>query len=104
MVALTPGEQAAARARAGEMLDAAGAIVMPGLVNAHYHSYSTLLKGTQNGLPLESWALYTVAYGQALGDEAIRLAVLLGAAEMLRNGVPACVDHSPPARWVEAPP
>ena len=57
VVALTPDEQAAARARAGDVVDAAGAIVMPGLVNAHYHSYSTLLKGTQNGLPLESWAL-----------------------------------------------
>ena len=102
MVALTPDEQAAARARSGEVVDAAGAIVMPGLVNAHYHSYSTLLKGTQNGLPLEPWALYTVAYGKVLGDEAIRLAVLLGAAEMLRNGVTACVDHFPHTRWVES--
>jgi len=75
---------------------------MPGLVNAHYHSYSTLLKGTQNGLPLEPWALYTVAYGKALGEEAIRLAVLLGAAEMLRNGVTACVDHFPHTPWVES--
>lgn len=102
MVALTPDEQAAARAQAGEVVDAAGAIVMPGLVNAHYHSYSTLLKGTQNGLPLEPWALYTVAYGRALDDEAIRLAVLLGAAEMLRNGVTGCVDHFPHTRWVES--
>lgn len=100
-VALTPREQAAARARANEVFDAAGMILMPGLVNGHYHSYSTLLKGTQNGLPLESWALYTVAYGRALGGEAIRLAVLLGAAEMIRNGVTACLDHFPHTRWAE---
>jgi 5-methylthioadenosine/S-adenosylhomocysteine deaminase len=75
--------------------------VMPGLVNAHYHSYGTLLKGTENSLPLEPWALYTVAYGRALGAEAIRLAVLLGAAEMIRNGVTACLDHFPHTRWAE---
>ena len=100
-VASTDREQREARARAGEVFDAAGMILMPGLVNAHYHSYGTLLKGTQNSLPLESWALYTVAYGRALGAEAIRLAVLLGAAEMIRNGVTACLDHFPHTRWAE---
>jgi 5-methylthioadenosine/S-adenosylhomocysteine deaminase len=101
-VALTDREQREARARAGEAIDATGMILMPGLVNAHYHSYSTLLKGTENSLPLEPWALYTVAYGRALGAEAIRLAVLLGAAEMIRNGVTACLDHFPHTRWADA--
>jgi 5-methylthioadenosine/S-adenosylhomocysteine deaminase len=77
-------------------------ILVPGLVNAHYHSYSTVLKGTENSLPLEAWALYTVAYGRALGEEAIRLAVLLGAAEMLRGGITACLDHFPHVRWADA--
>src|SRR5437899_8720802 len=101
-VALTPREEAETRARAREVVDAAGMVLMPGLVNGHYHSYSTLLKGTQNSLPLEPWALYTVAYGRALGAEAIRLAVLLGAAEMIRNGITACLDHFPHTRWAEA--
>jgi 5-methylthioadenosine/S-adenosylhomocysteine deaminase len=100
-VAVTDREQRDARARAREVFDAAGMIVMPGLINAHYHSYGTLLKGTENSLPLEPWALYTVAYGRALGAEAIRLAVLLGAAEMIRNGVTACLDHFPHTRWAE---
>jgi hypothetical protein len=47
----------------------------------------------RNALPLETWALYTVAYGRALGDEAFRLTVLLTAAEMLRSGVTSAVDH-----------
>jgi len=88
-------EQHDTRARARDVIDAAGMLVMPGLVNAHYHSYGTVLKGTENSLPLEPWALYTVAYGRALGAEAIRLAVLLGAAEMIRNGITACLDHFP---------
>jgi 5-methylthioadenosine/S-adenosylhomocysteine deaminase len=43
-----------------------------------------------------------VAYGRALGAEAIRLAVLLGAAEMIRNGITACLDHFPHTRFAEA--
>src|SRR5262249_52006719 len=88
-------EQSDARARVRDVIDAAGLLLMPGLVNAHYHSYGTVLKGTETSLPLEPWALYTVAYGRALGAEAIRLAVLLGAAEMIRNGITACLDHFP---------
>ena len=100
-VALTDREQREARARAHEVFDATGMILMPGLINAHYHSYGAVLKGTENSLPLEPWALYTVAYGRALGAEAIRLAVLLGAAEMIRNGVTACLDHFPHTRWAD---
>jgi 5-methylthioadenosine/S-adenosylhomocysteine deaminase len=83
------------------VFDAAGMILMPGLVNAHYHSYGTVLKGTQNRLPLEPWALYTVAYGSALGADAVRVAVLLGAAEMIRNGITACLDHFPHTRLAD---
>ena len=101
-VALTDRAQREARARAREVFDAAGMVLIPGLVNAHYHSYGTLLKGTQNRLPLEPWALYTVAYGRALGAEAIRAAILLGAAEMIRNGITACLDHFPHTRFAEA--
>jgi 5-methylthioadenosine/S-adenosylhomocysteine deaminase len=101
-VAVGPEEERALGRRAAERLDAGGAIAMPGLVDAHYHSYSTVLKGTENSLPLEAWALYTVAYGRALGEEAIRLAVLLGAAEMLRHGITACLDHFPHVRWIDA--
>jgi len=101
-VAVTEREQREARARAREVVDAAGMVLMPGLVNAHYHSYGTVLKGTENSLPLEPWALYTVAYGRALGAEAIRVAVLLGAAEMIRNGITACLDHFPHTGFVEA--
>jgi 5-methylthioadenosine/S-adenosylhomocysteine deaminase len=86
-------ERLAARARAVEIVAGDGMILMPGLVNAHTHSYGNVLRGTENSLPLEPWALYTVAYGRSLDDEAIRLSVLIGAAEMIRNGITACVDH-----------
>ncbi|QAS52205.1 amidohydrolase family protein [Halobacillus litoralis] len=78
-----------------EAIDATGQLIIPGMTNAHYHSYSNLLKGTEHDLPLEVWSLYTVAYGHSLSDEDIYLAVLLGAIEMIRSGVTGCIDHFP---------
>lgn len=87
---------------ADETIDGTGLAVMPGLVNAHYHSYSNVLRGTRNDRRLESWALYTVAHGYVLDGEAIRLAALLGAAEAMRHGVTALIDHAPHIAHAEA--
>lgn len=88
--------------QAGEVIDGAGLAVMPGLTNAHHHSYSNVLRGTRNDRRLESWALYTVAHGYVLDSEAIRLAALLGAAEAMRHGVTALIDHAPHIAHAEA--
>jgi len=91
-ILVSPVEIAAAGETA-QAVDLGGQVLMPGLVSAHSHSYSTAARGTENALPLEPWALYTVALGRALGDEAFRLAIQLTAAEMLRAGVTGCIDH-----------
>lgn len=75
--------------------DADGRALLPGLVNAHSHAYGNVLRGTRNDRRLESWALHTVAYGYTLSAEAMRLAILLGAAEAMRHGVTALIDHAP---------
>lgn len=86
---------AALVARACEIHDAQGAVALPAFVNAHHHSYGNLLRGTESDLPLELWALFTVAWGRALDARTLRLAILAGAAEMLRAGYAAVVDHAP---------
>lgn len=102
IAAIAYGDAAAALvARGGEVCDAQGAVAMPALVNAHHHSYGNLLRGTENGLPLELWALFTVAWGRALDAGLLRLAILVGAAEMLRAGVASVIDHSPMIRLYE---
>ncbi|WP_101842856.1 amidohydrolase family protein [Halobacillus sp. Marseille-P3879] len=80
---------------AEEVIDAQWNLLIPGMTNAHYHSYSNLLKGTKSNLPLELWSLYTIAYGLSLDDEDIYLSVLIGAADMIRSGITGCVDHFP---------
>ncbi|WP_282139166.1 amidohydrolase family protein [Rossellomorea aquimaris] len=88
--------------RANETIDGSEMIVMPGMTNAHYHSYSTLLKGTTSHFPLEIWSLYTTAYGYSLDDEDIYNAVLLGVIDMIKSGVTSCIDHFPHIRRSEA--
>jgi 5-methylthioadenosine/S-adenosylhomocysteine deaminase len=79
----------------GEELDLAGALVVPGLVNAHAHNHELYLKGTAWGLPLEPYILAnspTAPSGAGLDDEALYDRTLLSAREMLRNGITTVAD------------
>ena len=49
-----------ARGAPVEELDARGHLVLPGFVNAHYHSHDVLAKGTLEEVPLEAWRLYAL--------------------------------------------
>ena len=94
-VAWSAVEREALRARAGTVVAAEGHWLIPGLVDGHAHGYAALLRGTQNSLPLELWAFYTVLYGRAFDEAALRAAILLGAAERIRAGITGWIDHSP---------
>ncbi len=76
-----------------ERIDDPSAILMPGLVNAHAHSPSNLLKGTWSRLPLEIWRQYIRAGWREYSDEGIYVSAQLGIAEMLRTGCTAVMDH-----------
>lgn len=102
-VAHTQDDIAALRPLARETVDATGHFLIPGLIDAHAHGYSPLLRGTENSLPLELWALYTVLYGRAFDAAAIRAAIMLGAAERIRAGITGVIDHTPyVALWPDA--
>jgi len=95
-------EHEALRARAGTVVAAQGHWLIPGLLDGHSHAYAALLRGTQNSLPLELWAFYTVLYGRAFDAAALRSAILLGAAERIRAGITGWIDHSPMTHLGEA--
>ncbi len=76
-----------------DVIDAPDMIVMPGLVNGHAHSPSTLVKGMWSGLPLEIWRQYIRSAWRAYSDAAIYVSAQLAAVEMLRSGVTAVMDH-----------
>ena len=83
-----------------QIFNADGLLAMPGLINAHFHSPGNLHKGSLPGLPLEIFMLHEVPpLASEAPDPAItRICTLLGAAEMLKNGVTSVMDdayHSP---------
>lgn len=41
------------------VIDGEGKLLIPGLVNAHYHSYDVLCKGRFEDLPFDVWALHS---------------------------------------------
>lgn len=71
----------------GEVIDAKGKIVMPGLCNAHSHVAMTLLRGYAEGYSLQDW-LFTKIFPieDQLEPEDIYWGTMLGIAEMVRTG------------------
>ncbi|WP_018699298.1 amidohydrolase family protein [Amorphus coralli] len=75
------------------VLDAAGRLVTPGFINAHYHSHDTLAKGLLEQKPLETWRLLALPpqYPKRSREE-IKARTLLGALECLRSGMTTVQD------------
>ena len=80
-------------ARSMEVVDARDHLVLPGFVNAHYHSHDVLAKGTLEEVPLEIWRLYALPpqYPPRSAEE-VYARTLLGALECLRSGTTTIQD------------
>jgi 5-methylthioadenosine/S-adenosylhomocysteine deaminase len=78
---------------ATEIIDAAGKLVAPGFINAHYHSHDVMAKGLFEEMPFDIWTLHSNPsnYGPRSLEE-VRLRTLIGAAESLRNGITTVQD------------
>jgi 5-methylthioadenosine/S-adenosylhomocysteine deaminase len=76
-----------------EVLDAAGKLVVPGFVNAHYHSHDVMAKGLFEEMPFDIWMLHSNprSFGRRSHEE-VRVRTLIGAAESLRNGITTIQD------------
>ena len=79
---------------AADVVDAAGGIVMPGLVNCHTHLPMSLFRGLADDLPLETWLNHYIfpAEQHYLSPETVRTGTLLSCAEMLMSGTTCCCD------------
>ncbi len=75
------------------VIDAAGMLAIPSLVNAHAHSAMTLLRGTAEDLELDDWLRMAVWPREALLDaEDIYWGTRLAAIEMIKSGTTLCQD------------
>jgi 5-methylthioadenosine/S-adenosylhomocysteine deaminase len=90
--AVTPRDGGPAHA-ADDELDAAGGLVVPGLVNAHTHAAMTLFRGNADDKPLGEWLREDVWPVEArLRPEDVAAGTRLAAAEMIRSGTTAFGD------------
>src|SRR5438552_898980 len=78
------------------VIEAAGKLAMPGLINGHFHSQASMLSGALVNRPLELFMLFEVPpLGMAeLDPRIVYLQTMLGAIEMLKAGVTAVHDDA----------
>ncbi len=75
------------------VIDGTDKLLIPGLVNAHYHSYDVLAKGRFEDMPFDVWALHSQpAYWGKRSKEELRARTLLGAMECVRHGITTIQD------------
>ncbi len=80
---------------ADEIIDAAGCIVYPGLINTHHHLYQTFsrnLPQVQN-MELFDWLTTLYEIWKNLDYDVIYQSSLTGMGELLKTGCTTCFDH-----------
>jgi cytosine/adenosine deaminase-related metal-dependent hydrolase len=72
-----------------------GFLAAPGLINAHYHSPLSLLRGTADGLGHAAFMWQNQADTAGRTAQEVYVSALLGGIEMLAGGTTAVMDHFP---------
>jgi 5-methylthioadenosine/S-adenosylhomocysteine deaminase len=78
----------------GQVVNAGGCLILPGLVNTHSHLAMSLLRGLADDLPLMEWLTNHIwpAEKAHMNREAVRLGTELAVAEQLLAGVTTTTD------------
>jgi 5-methylthioadenosine/S-adenosylhomocysteine deaminase len=77
-----------------EIIDGAGCVLMPGLVNAHTHLYQVLLRAVWEDLPLLPWLKRIYGAAQVLRPEHFHAGTMLGCIEAIQSGVTTLCEHN----------
>jgi len=89
------GEGSPTEKRKGEdIIDAAGCVLMPGLVNAHTHLYQVLLRAIWEDLPLLPWLKRIYGAARVLRPSHFYAGSLLACAEAIKGGVTTLCEHN----------
>ncbi|MGB9857339.1 MAG: amidohydrolase [Dictyoglomaceae bacterium] len=80
--------------REGEVIDGSNFYLIPGLVNLHSHTAMSLLRGIAEDVSIKDWFNKHIwIYEANLQEKDVYFGTLLGAYEMLLNGVTTVFDH-----------
>src|SRR5437867_10994840 len=79
---------------AREIVNAAGKVIIPGLINGHTNVPMTLFRGLADDLDLQEWLTKYIFPAEAknVTEEFVRVGTRLGLAEMLRGGTTTYCD------------
>ncbi len=94
IIGVGPSSEIAARFRGARVIDAAGKVVMPGLINTHTHVPMVLFRGIADDLVLMEWLQKYIFPAEAknVDEQFVRWGTQLGLLEMIRGGTTTYVD------------
>ena len=94
IVEVGTAEAIAAKYRGRETIDAAGSVVMPGLINTHTHAPMVLFRGLADDLALMEWLQKYIfpAEAKTVSPEFVRVGTRLAALEMIESGTTTYAD------------
>lgn len=94
IVAIDTPAAIAARYRAADTIDAAGKVVMPGLINTHTHAAMVMYRGLGNDLALMDWLQKYIfpAEAKTVTPEFVRIGTRLALLEMIQSGTTTYAD------------
>lgn len=80
--------------QARQTIDAAGSVILPGLVNTHNHMPMTLFRGLADDLPLQEWLEENIFPAEAkyINPDSVGIGARLACAEMIMSGTTTCCD------------
>ena len=94
IVAIDAPAAIAARFKAADTIDAAGKVVMPGLINTHTHAAMVMYRGLGNDLALMDWLQKYIfpAEAKTVSPEFVRVGTRLAILEMIQSGTTLFAD------------
>ena len=93
IIAIAPGLTAGVTKDSAEVIDATGQIIIPGLINAHMHTWQTALRGVAaNWTLLEYFKHVHAGLATVFRPEDIGIANLMGALNQINCGTTTLVD------------
>ena len=94
IVAVDTADNVRRQFRGRQTIDAAGQVVMPGLVNTHTHAPMVLYRGLADDLALNDWLTKYIfpAEAKTVSPEFVRAGTRLAALEMIESGTTTYAD------------
>jgi len=94
IIAVGASADLAAQYDATQIVDAHGAIVMPGLINGHAHAAMSLFRGIADDLSLDDWLKKYIFPAEArnVTEDFVVWGTRLGILEMMRGGITTYAD------------